>query len=79
MFTKAAKSGFPIAQTELGEMLYAGKFIDKDLVESKKWLELASKVNYQRAKIDLLQLTFMNNPSDSKVIKTLLESNVKIN
>lgn len=79
MLSRAAKSGFPIAQTELGEMLYAGKFIEKDLVEAKKWLELASKVNYPRAQLDLLQLTFMNNPSDPKVIKTLLEHNVKFN
>lgn len=74
MLTRAAKLGFPIAQTELGEMLYIGKHIEKDLSEAKRWLELASNANYPRAKIDLLQLTFMNNPNDPRIIKSFLKN-----
>lgn len=74
MLTKAAKAGFPIAQTELGEMLYAGKLIDKDLVEAKKWLELASSASYPRAKIDLMHLSLIENPDNPKVIQRLLEN-----
>ncbi|MGP1716198.1 MAG: caspase family protein [Methylophilus sp.] len=66
MLTKAAESGFPIAQTELGEMLYLGKFIEKDVIAARKWLELASHSNFKRAQIDLLQLNFMSNPGDPR-------------
>jgi uncharacterized caspase-like protein len=73
MLTKAAKLGFPIAQTELGEMLYSGKNVDRNLAEAKKWLELASIANYPRAKLDLLQLKITLNPNDLDSLRSITQ------
>lgn len=53
---KAANSGFPVAQVELGEMYYAGHGVDRSLAESRRWLEKAASTDYARAKVDLFQL-----------------------
>lgn len=74
MLTKAAQLGFPIAQTELGEMLYLGRYVDKDIEKSKEWFELASEANYTRPKLDLIQLKLTMNPQDPEVVNTQLKS-----
>lgn len=79
MLTKAAKLGFPIAQTELGEMLFMGRHVDKDIEKSKEWLELASQANYTRPKLDLIQLKLTTNPQEPEAIKSLLQNVKKIN
>ena len=53
---QAAEAGFPMAQVELGEMYYQGHGVDRDLDESARWLALASRVHYPRAKLDLAQV-----------------------
>ena len=37
-------------------MYYQGHGVDRDLNESKRWLELASRARYPRAKLDLAQV-----------------------
>lgn len=65
--TKAAELGFPVAQVELGEMLFLGKHMDKDLNKSKEWLELAGQAkHYARPKLDLIQLKLMSNNRGSE-------------
>lgn len=53
---QAAKDGFPVAQVELGEMYYAGHGVDRNLDTSRRWIELANRVPYTRARLDLGQL-----------------------
>lgn len=54
---KAAKAGFPVAQAELGEMYYTSHGVERNLQQSRYWLDLAAQADYPRAKLDLLQLT----------------------
>lgn len=61
----AAKAEFPIAQTELGEMYFEGKIINRDLAQSRQLLESAAKANYARAKLDLLHVNTTGNGSVS--------------
>lgn len=53
---KAAEAGFPIAQTELGEMYYVGHGVGRNLDMSRHWISSAARAEYPRAKLDLLQL-----------------------
>ncbi len=53
---KAADGGFPIAQAELGEMYFRGHGVDRDLAEARRWLTLAARSDYPRAKLDLFHL-----------------------
>jgi hypothetical protein len=67
---KAAESGFPVAQTELGEMYYRAHGVDRDLTQATYWLEKAVAADYPRAKLDLLQVQLeagiqLANPSDA--------------
>jgi len=52
----AAKHEFPMAQVLLGEMYYDGRGVDRDLQKARFWFEQAARVNYQRAKLDLLDV-----------------------
>ena len=52
----AADGGFPIAQAELGEMYFRGHGVDRDLAEARRWLTLAARADYPRAKLDLFHL-----------------------
>lgn len=63
---QAATAGFPVAQAELGEMLFTGKGIDKNSREAMQWLERAARVNYPRAKIDLMQVKLTIDPSSAQ-------------
>ena len=49
---KTAATGFPIAQTDLGEMLFRGHGLNCDPSEARRLLESASEANYPRAKLD---------------------------
>lgn len=71
---KAAQAGFPIAQTELGEMLYQGKGVDRNLAESRRQLEQAAQANYPRAKLDLLQLRVEAREATSSELQPVIES-----
>ena len=76
-FLKAAKLGFPVAQTELGEMLYADRTAQaRD--EAIGWLEKAAQARYPRARIDLAQLRMQQNPTPEAVRAlwgTIMDSN----
>lgn len=52
----AADAGFPIAQTELGEMYFTGHGVDRDIDAARRWLEQAAAAGYPRARIDLTKL-----------------------
>lgn len=59
---KAAEAGFPVAQTELGEMYYGGRGVERNLDEARRWLELAAAALYPRARLDLFQLKVQMDP-----------------
>jgi len=74
---KAAQAGFPVAQTEIGEMLYQSHGVDRDLGKSREWLTQAAAANYPRAKLDLLQVQAELDPKEIRMedaAKALLES-----
>lgn len=74
---KAAHAGFAVAQTEVGEMYYAGHGVDRNVKESRIWLERAAEAQYPRAKVDLLQLGLESNRGDVEyrdAMNAILES-----
>ena len=74
---KAAESGFPVAQAELGEMYYRAHGVDRSLEKSRQWLEQAALAEYPRAKLDLLQLDIETNPKGANphaAMRTLIDS-----
>jgi len=74
---KAAQAGFPVAQTEIGEMYYQSHGVDRDLGKSREWLTQAAAANYPRAKLDLLQVQAALDPKEMRMedaAKALLES-----
>jgi len=76
-FLKAARLGFPVAQTELGEMLYADRTAQAR-EEAVGWLEKAAQARYPRARIDLAQLRMQQNPTPESVKAlwgTIMDSN----
>jgi len=76
-FLKAARLGFPVAQTELGEMLYADRTA-RSRDEAIGWLEKAAQARYPRARIDLAQLRMQQNPtteSAKALWETIMDSN----
>ncbi|MDN4061562.1 caspase family protein [Massilia sp. YIM B02769] len=76
-FLKAARLGFPVAQTELGEMLYADRTAQAR-EEALGWLEKAAQARYPRARIDLAQLRMQQNPTPEAVKAlwgTIMDSN----
>lgn len=64
---QAADAGFPVAQAVMGEMYYQAQGVDRDLAESRRWLEKAARVDYTRAKLDLLQLKMETNPREANI------------
>jgi len=76
-FMKAAKLGFPVAQTEVGEMLYADRTAQAR-EEAIGWLEKAAQARYPRARIDLAQLRMQQDPTPETVRAlwgTIMDSN----
>lgn len=74
---KAAQAGFPIAQTELGEMLYAGKGTDRNLPAARQQLEQAALANYPRARLDLLQLQMESGTATGKDVQSVIDSMIR--
>lgn len=72
---KAARLVFPVAQTELAEMLAKGK-VDRANDEVVRLLESASEARYPRARIDLAQVRFQRAQSPDAV-RTLFETILK--
>jgi hypothetical protein len=70
----AAAAGFPIAQTELGEMLFRGHGINRDPNEARLLLESASEASYPRAKLDLLQINIEEGKASATDMKSVMES-----
>lgn len=68
---KAAQAGFPVAQTEIGEMYYEGHGTERDPDKSRHWIELAARANYPRAKLDLLQLQGLSAPDGTNAADAL--------
>lgn len=60
---RAAEAGFPLAQTEIGEMYHQGLGLDRDAGKAMLWLERAAAANYARPKLDLAQLRVMTAPT----------------
>jgi len=75
---QAANLGFPVAQTELGEMLFTGIGLDKDLRSAIQWFERASQANYPRAKIDLWQAKLSQNPNEIATLNDEMTSNMSM-
>ena len=78
---RAADSGFAIAQTELGEMYFAGKGVQRDPKESRKWLEKAAEARYPRAKLDLLQLKMIDGDTPANIgqeVFNILRSSMQV-
>jgi len=74
---KAAEAGFPVAQTEIGEMYYQSHGVARDIGKSREWLTQAAAANYPRAKLDLLQVQAELDPKEMRMedaAKSLLES-----
>jgi hypothetical protein len=74
---KAAQAGFPIAQTELGEMLYQGEGVDRNLAESRRQLEQAAQANYPRARLDLLQFRMESGATTAQDAQSAVESIIR--
>jgi len=55
-YQQAGNRGYPLAQVRIGEMYYESRGVDRNLAESKRWLELAAAQGLERARINLLQL-----------------------
>jgi TPR repeat protein len=62
-----------MAQVELGEMYYQAKGVNRDINKSIYWLEQASRTDYPRAKLDLVQVKSMSNPSPENMQDMLKE------
>lgn len=73
----AAKAGFPIAQVELGEMLYRGKGIDRNSNEARRLLQSASEASYPRAKIDLTQMNLEEGNVTGADLRSTVESMIR--
>jgi TPR repeat protein len=70
----AVKAGFPIAQTELAELFYEGRGVDRNINESRKLFEAASKANYPRAKLGLLQVKLESGQSTNLEVMSTFNS-----
>jgi len=71
---EAADAGFPIAQTELGEMLHRGKGIDRDSAQARQLLASAAQAKYPRAKLDLLHIDVEEGKAGGTDLKALMDS-----
>lgn len=78
-YRKASALGFPVAQAELGEMLYRGRETDINKVEGKRLLEQAALAKYPRATIDLAQLQAEStgSPQDVQALMEVLFGSTK--
>lgn len=73
---KAALLDFPVAQTQLAEMLIAGQ-VDGDSTEALLLLRRAAQARYPRARIDLAQLEIRREPTPEaarRLLDTIIES-----
>lgn len=75
---QAANLGFPVAQTELGEMLFTGIVLDKDSHGAIKWFDRASQANYPRAKLDLWQAKLSQNPNEMAALNDEMATNMSV-
>lgn len=71
---QAAEAGFPIAQTELGEMLHRGKGIDRDSGQARQLLASAAQAKYPRAKLDLLHIDIEEGKAGSTDFNAIMQS-----
>lgn len=73
---KAARLDFPVAQTQLAEMMIAGQ-ARGDTNEALRLLRRAAAARYPRARIDLAQLEMQRQPTPEaaqQLFKTILEN-----
>lgn len=73
---KAARLDFPVAQTQLAEMMIAGQ-ADGDANEALRLLRRAAQARYPRARIDLTQLEMRREPTPEaarQLLDTIIES-----
>lgn len=73
----AAKAEFPIAQVNLGEMLYQGHYMERDRAQARKLLASAAQANYPRARLDLFQLDAEDGKLTSTSAQEAVESLIK--
>lgn len=59
--TKAVDAGYPVAQVELGDMMYAGVGVDRDRAAALGLYQQAAQFNYVRAELNVAQLSFGSN------------------
>lgn len=74
---KTAATGFPIAQTDLGEMLFRGHGLNCDPSEARRLLESASEANYPRAKLDLLQINMEERKNSATDMQSVMDSVIR--
>ncbi|MDP3521447.1 MAG: caspase family protein [Hydrogenophaga sp.] len=77
---RAAASGFAIAQTELGEMYYGGRGVDRDVARARSLFEAAAQTGYTRARLNLAQVSLEQGRSQEdlqRVGKDLLDALMK--
>lgn len=74
---KAASSGFPMAQAELGEMLVTGQGLDRNIDKATQWLQKAARADYPRARLDLAQIAIEQDPKSQGNMKALAEELMK--
>lgn len=72
---KAAESGYPMAQVELGEMYYSGHGVVRDLSKAEAWMKRAAEHDYPRANMNLAQIRVLQDPG-ADTIGDLLRSAV---
>ncbi|MEI8133425.1 MAG: hypothetical protein WCG34_13415, partial [Leptolinea sp.] len=70
---QAAEDGFPVAQVVLGEMYYQAQGVERDLAESRRWLEKAARVDYTRAKLDLMQVKLESGSGEATMVDVVKE------
>ena len=81
LYRRAAALGFPVAQAELGEMLYRGREVEMDKAEGLRLLERAAEASYPRASIDLAQIRAekSRSPEDiAALMKLLFDNTTKV-
>jgi TPR repeat protein len=75
--TKAANAGFTIAQVELGELHYNGREVEKNLDESERWLVMADRSNFVKAKADLMILRGVSRWEVSKLVNEQMQKDMR--
>jgi hypothetical protein len=70
-FERAAAERFPIAMNALGEMIYRGSGVTRDVTRAARLFEKAAESGYQRPKLNLAQLDAESNKGVESYIEMM--------